>query len=112
TYFEQVYFASKHALTFLGEDRAQTVIAYPNNNTFNNVSGSYHRMTLQADHVNNVVFANLTVQNTTPKGGSQAEALILNGTTTAQAIVSNVTLLSFQDTLQINGQAYVTDSHI
>jgi len=84
------------------------VIVYPNNNTFNNVSGSYHRMTLQADKVNNVRFVNLTIQNSTPHFGSQAEALILNGTTTAQAIVSNVNLLSYQDTLQINGQVYVT----
>jgi len=112
TYFEQIYFTGKHSLTFLGEDRAQTVIVYPNNNTFNNVSGSYHRMTLQADKVNNVVFANLTIQNSTPHLGSQAEALILNGTTTARAIVSNVNLFSYQDTLQVNGQAYVTDSHI
>ena len=112
TYFEEVYFSSKHSITFLGEDRAQTVIAYPNNNNFNNVSGSYHRMTFQADKANNVVIANLTVLNSTPKGGSQAEALILNGTTTARAIVTNVTLFSYQDTLQVNGQGYVTDSHI
>ena len=31
------------------------MIVYPNNNNFNNVSGSYHRMTLQADKVNNVL---------------------------------------------------------
>ena len=112
TYFEQVYFTGKHSITFLGEDRVQSVIVYPNNNTFNNVSGSYHRMTFQADHVNNVALVNLSVTNSTPKGGSQAEAVILNGTTAAQGLISNVTLSSFQDTLQINGQAYVTDSHI
>jgi polygalacturonase/pectin methylesterase-like acyl-CoA thioesterase len=112
TYFEQVYFNAKHSLTILGEDRAQSVIIYPNNNTFNNVSGSYHRMVFQADRANNLVVANLTVKNSTPKGGSQAEALILNGTTTAQAIVTNVDLFSYQDTLQINGQGYVASSHI
>lgn len=112
TYFEEVYFTAKHNLTFLGEDRAQSIIAYPNNNNFNNVSGSYHRMVFQADRANNVAFVNLTIQNTTPHGGSQAEALVLNGTTTAQALVTNVDLLSFQDTLLINGQAYLTDSHI
>ncbi len=112
TYFEQVYFTGKHSITFLGEDRVQSVIVYPNNNNFNNVSGSYHRMTFQADHVNNVALVNLSVTNSTPKGGSQAEAVILNGTNASQGIISNVTLFSFQDTLQINGQAYVTDSHI
>ena len=112
TYFEQVYFASKHAITFQGADRAGTVIVYPNNNTFNNVSGTYHRMVFQADHTNNVVVKNLTVQNSTPHNGSQAEALLLNGTLTSQAIVTGVNLVSFQDTLQINGQAYISDSHI
>ncbi|HVU36543.1 MAG TPA: pectinesterase family protein [Opitutaceae bacterium] len=112
TYFEQVYFAGKHNLTFLGEDRAGSVIAYPNNNNFNNVGGTYHRMVLEADHANNVTFANLTIQNTTPHGGSQAEALILNGTTTSRGIVTDVNLVSYQDTLQINGQGYVANSHI
>ena len=112
TYFEQVYFNGKHSITFLGEDRTQSIIVYPNNNTFNNVSGSYHRMTFQADKASNVALVNLTVLNSTPKGGSQAEAVILNGTTTARAIISNVDLFSYQDTLQVNGQGYVTDSHI
>ncbi len=112
TYFEEVYFTGKHNLTFLGEDRNASIVAYPNNNNFNNVGGTYHRMVLQADHVNNVAFVNLTIQNTTPHGGAQAEALVLNGSTTAQAVVSNVNLVSYQDTLLANGQAYVTDSHI
>lgn len=112
TYFEQVYFTGKHNLTFLGEDRAHSVIAYPNNNTFNNASGTYHRMVFNGDHANNVAVVNLTIQNTTPHGGSQAEALILNGSSTSRAVVANVDLLSYQDTLQINGQAYITDSHI
>lgn len=112
TYFEQIYFTGKHAITFLGEDRAQSVIVYPNNNTFNNATGSYHRMVFQGDHVNNAAVVNLTIQNSTPHTGSQAEALLLNGTATSQAIVTNVDLVSFQDTLQINGQAYISDSHI
>jgi len=112
TYFEEIYFSAKHSLTFLGEDRTQTLIAYPNNNNFNNVSGVYHRMVFNADHANNTALVNLSVTNSTPKGGSQAEAVIFNGTTTSQGIISNVTLFSYQDTLQINGQGYVTDSHI
>ena len=39
-------------------------------------------MVFQADHVNNVVVKNLTVENSTPHGGSQAESLLLNGTLT------------------------------
>lgn len=112
TYTEIVYFASKHALTFLGEDRFQTVIQYPNNNTFNPAGGSYHRMVFNGDHANKTTIANLTIRNTTPLGGSQAEALILNGGAASQAIVTGVELISYQDTLQINGQGYVSDSHI
>lgn len=112
TYFEEVYFKSKHNLTFLGEDRARTVIEYPNNNNFNNMGGTYHRMVFNADHANNVVIANLTINDTTPHGGAQAEALILNGGTSSHAIVTDVDLNSYQDTLQINGSAYVANSHI
>lgn len=112
TYFEEVYFTAKHSITLVGEDRAQTVIVYPNNNNFNNVSGSYHRMTFQADKANNFVIANLTVLNSTPKGGSQAEALILNGTSVGRAIITNVDLYSFQDTFQASGPVYVIDTHI
>jgi hypothetical protein len=62
--------------------------------------------------VNDLTIANLTLHNTTPQGGSQAEAIILNGTPTAHAIITNVDLYSFQDTLQINGQAYVSNCYI
>ncbi|PTY08330.1 hypothetical protein DB347_01735 [Opitutaceae bacterium EW11] len=112
TYTEIVYFASKQALTFLGEDRFQTVIQYPNNNNLNSAGGAYHRMVFNADHANKTAIANLTIRNTTPLGGSQAEALILNGSSSSQAIVTGVELISYQDTLQINGQGYVSDSHL
>ena len=112
TYTEMVYFTAKHSLTFLGEDRFQTVIAYANNNTFNGAGGAYHRMVFNADHTTGTVIANLSLANTTPLGGSQAEALILNGTNASQAIVTGVELLSYQDTLQIDGQGYVSNSHL
>jgi len=112
TYFEIVHVSAKHNLTILGEDRHETVIAYPNNNNFNNVGGSYHRMVLQADKANNFTLANLTVQNTTPKGGAQAEAVVINGNTTGQAILANLELWSYQDTLLTGGSCFVTDSHI
>jgi pectin methylesterase-like acyl-CoA thioesterase len=59
-----------------------------------------------------LTITNLTLHNTTPRGGSQAEALILNGQADAHAVVAGVDLYSFQDTLQINGQAYVSDCYI
>jgi hypothetical protein len=128
TYTEIVFFTDKHAITLIGEDRAQTVLTYTNNDRFNPADGNpyavdsanpsdavigrgnaiYRRAVFMAHRTNDLVVANLTIRNATPSGGSQAEAIILNGTATARAILKDVTLVSTQDTLQINGQAYVT----
>ena len=112
TYTELIYFNNKNNVTIEGEDRKQSIIAYANNNRFNNASGVYHRGVFLAHHCNNLVLNNLTIRNTTPRGGSQAEAIILNGTTTSRALLTNVDLYSFQDTLQINGQAYLSNCYI
>jgi pectin methylesterase-like acyl-CoA thioesterase len=131
TYSEMVFFTDKHAITLLGEDRKQCIIAYATNDRFNPSSGNpfgganpnpsterrqggaiYHRGVLLGHRVNDFVVANLTIRNTTPQGGSQAEAIILNGTTTARAILKDVDLYSYQDTLQINGQAYLNNCYI
>jgi pectin methylesterase-like acyl-CoA thioesterase len=112
TYTELIYVANKNALTFEGEDRKQTVIQYADNNKFNSAPGVYHRGVILANHCDDLVLTNLTVHNTTPRGGSQAEAIIFNGTPTARAIVSDVDPYSYQDTLQINGQAYISNCHI
>jgi pectin methylesterase-like acyl-CoA thioesterase len=113
TYTGIVFFRGKNDLTFTGEDRTQSVIAYANNAIFNPASdGGYHRGVFLAANCNGLVINNLTLRNTTRRGGSQAEALILNGNTKSRAIVANVDLNSFQDTLQINGQAYVSGCYI
>jgi pectin methylesterase-like acyl-CoA thioesterase len=112
TYNEIIYLANKHSITLLGEDRKQSVIACANNANFNNAPGAYHRGVFMAQKVNDLVIANMTFRNTTPRGGSQAEAIILNGTANARAIIANVDIYSYQDTLQINGQAYVRNCYI
>jgi len=112
TYTEIVHIADKNALTFLGEDRKQSIIAYANNNKFNNFPGVYHRGVFIASHCNDLTLDNLTIHDTTPHGGSQAEAIILNGTTKSRAVLTDVDLYSFQDTLQINGQAYLNNCYI
>ena len=123
TYTEIVAFAHKHAITLLGEDRKKTVLAYANNAKLNDGGGNpyggatpnpsaepivgghiYHRGVFLAHQVDDLVLTNLTLRNTTPHGGSQSEAIILNGTTEAHAVLRDVELYSFQDTLQINGQ--------
>lgn len=129
-YPEIVFLTDKHNLTFIGEDRRQTVIGYATNDRFNPTNGNpfgaprpnpsgariggniYHRGVFLAHRVSDLVLANLTIRNTTPQGGSQAEAVILNGTTQARAILKDVDLYSYQDTLQINGQAYVSGCYI
>ncbi len=132
TYQEMVFVTNKNAITLLGEDRKQTVIAYANNARFNTDFGGnpfggaqpdpgsvdpkvgpiYRRALFLGHRVNDLTIANLTLRNTTPQGGAQAEAIILNGTTTAHAILKDVDLYSFQDTLQINGQAYLNNCFI
>ena len=52
----------------------------------------------------------ITIRNTTPQGGSQAEALF---TGAQRVLVNRVNLLSRQDTLLTNiGTAFITDSYI
>lgn len=114
TYFEQIGFQSKHFITLVGEDVDQTVIEYPNNNTFNNVSGVYHRATMVAQSVHDFTLANLTVRNSTPLNGSQAEAIVINGSssTLGRNILTRCKFYSYQDTVQLNRQVYVSDSYI
>jgi pectin methylesterase-like acyl-CoA thioesterase len=130
-YTEIVHVSGKNSLTIRGEDRRRTVIAYANNQKFNGGGGNpyspagapsgsrgrgsgYHRGVFFADRVDGLVLSDLTIRNTTPEGGSQAEALILgsNRTPVSRAVVARVDLSSTQDTLQINGQAYVSDCRI
>ncbi|MBL9208972.1 MAG: Ig-like domain-containing protein [Opitutaceae bacterium] len=106
TYGEMLYVGSrKPLLTFRGEDRAGTIIAYANNNNFN---AGNNRAMVSVD-ANDAVFETLTLRNTTPRGGSQAEALRGNG---QRVVLDRVTLSSFQDTLLWNGSLFVTDSLI
>ncbi len=117
TYHEIIYFADKHNLTIVGEDRQGSIIAYADNQGLNNTDlnampGGYRRGMLRAVNCRDLTIAHLTLHNTTPQGGGQAETLILNGAANAHAVITDVDMLSHQDTLQINGQAYVSNCHI
>jgi pectinesterase len=112
TYREIVAVTNKHAITLRGEDRQESVITYANNARLNPQGSPYRRGMLLAFRCEDFVVTNLTLRNTTPAGGSQAEAIILAGSTMARAIVKDVDLYSLQDTLQINGQAYVENCYI
>ncbi|MBS1794418.1 MAG: carboxypeptidase regulatory-like domain-containing protein [Acidobacteria bacterium] len=107
-YTEIVYIAStKPFITVKGESRAGTVQRYANNNNLNGISGNL-RTSFGVDAAD-FRLENITLHNTTPQGGSQAEAIRTNG---LRAVLSSVTLKSFQDTLLTQKSAYVANSYI
>lgn len=112
TYTEIVYVNSnKPFITVRGEDRNESVIQYANSNAFNPTSTT-HRTMFGVD-ASDFTLENITLRNTTPQGGSQAEAFRGNGN---RIVLNRVSLYSFQDTLLLQGQSnqggFVTDSYI
>jgi autotransporter-associated beta strand protein len=91
-YTEIVNVNNKHKITFSGENRDQTRIGYPNNNTLN--PGAPWRASFVING-NDTILHTLTLTNMTPKGGGQAEAVDVEGTRT---IFCNLNLASYQDT--------------
>src|SRR5262249_21407366 len=96
--------SNKPLITLRGEDRKETEIAYANNANFN----PNLRSVVWID-AGDWTIENLTVRNLTPQGGSQAETIRTNA---ARSQIRNCDLYSFQDTLQLNGSAYVENCYI
>jgi len=72
-YNELVYLgATRPFITIHGEDRALTVVGYPNNNNLNSTTATRAAFSIAA---NDSVLENITIKNPTPQGGSQAEAV-------------------------------------
>ncbi|CAM3626537.1 pectinesterase family protein [Occultella aeris] len=131
TYREIVYVPpTKPHLTLRGADRARTVISYPNNDLLNGdaamrglpieISCCPKRVLEESDRFNcwravfgvdadDVTVEDVTIHNTTPYGGSQAEAFRGNG---RRLRLRRVSLLSHQDTMRLQGSCYVVDSYI
>lgn len=102
---------TKNNITFIGQDRHQTIITYANNNNINGSSTT--RPMFGVALANGITLENLTLTNSTPLGGSQAEALLANYA--KQFVVLDCDLDSYQDTLLVNqsgDQAYIQDSYI
>jgi pectin methylesterase-like acyl-CoA thioesterase len=93
-------------IELLGEDRKETVITCTNNEKLN--PGWIQRSVLEVE-ADDFVLADLTVQNTTPYKGSQAEAVCLNA---ERCVLREADFLSLQDTLNLSGRVYVSDSYI
>lgn len=109
-YQEIVCVTNKNHLTFRGEDRKQTIIQYANNENFNyrGLKRNIYRQTFGVD-ADDFHLENLTVHNTTRKGGAQAEALRVDG---QRCVINNVDFYSFQDTLKLSGTVFVSNCYI
>lgn len=96
--YVEIVNVAKTNITFRGQTRTGTVINYANNNNINPSTGT--RMTF---HVNAafVAIENLTIVNTTPQGGSQAEALMIDSPGN-HFILNNAEVDSRQDTILAN----------
>ena len=131
TYTELVYVVpSKPFITVRGEDRDRTIVQYTNNDTLNvlpftNTSDPNNQCInrripgvpdlwncwrasfgVEAD---DFTLENITLRNTTPAGGSQAEAFRGNALRTT---LTRVILKSVQDTTRVQGTVFVTNSYI
>jgi pectin methylesterase-like acyl-CoA thioesterase len=113
----------KPLITIEGQSRSGTVIQYANNNTLNSANTTdvcaRQAIPVHDDYncwrsnfsveANDFTLENLTLLNTTPYGGSQAEAFRGNA---MRITLNRVNLLSYQDTIRIQGLGYVTNSYI
>jgi pectin methylesterase-like acyl-CoA thioesterase len=131
TYREIVYVPqTKPHLTIAGRGAESTVIGYPNNNVLNGdiamsdvpARQSYcpRRVLPEPDRFNcwraafgvdadDFRLSGVTIHNLTPDGGSQAEAFRGNGD---RIVLERVRVLSHQDSLRLQGRAFVTDSYV
>ncbi|WP_158674579.1 pectinesterase family protein [Streptomyces hoynatensis] len=131
TYHEIVYVPqSKPHLTVRGQGADDTVISYANNSVLNGdyamsdvpARQSYcpRRVLPQPDRFNcwratfgvdadDFRLTDVTVHNTTPDGGSQAEAFRGNGD---RIVLERVRVLSHQDSLRLQGRTFMTDSYV
>jgi pectin methylesterase-like acyl-CoA thioesterase len=106
-YHELLYLSGKKNLTLRGADRAGTVIQYPNNDKLN--AGTSGRPLFFANGTTGLTIENLTLYNTTPQDGSQAEALRVQAD---RVTLRDVNLKSLQDTLLTSGSVYVVNSYL
>jgi hypothetical protein len=108
SYHEVIYWKSKSNITLHGQSRKETILLGTNNNNMN--PSTKGRALIGVDSSSGLVFENLTIHNLTPQGGSQAEALRLEGCT--HCTIRDADILSLQDTLLWSGTLYAKNCYI
>ncbi len=98
TYTEIVDISGKSNLTFRGQNRTNTIVGYQNNNNLTGTTAG--RMAFKVNAAD-IKLENLTLTNSTPQGGSQAETLLIYNAA-PRCIVNYCDIASRQDTILIN----------
>ena len=114
TYNEIVRLRSgQNLVTMQGQSQAGAIIQYlTNNNTLISGANSIGQRSVFGADPNDFTIQNLTIRNTTPNGGSQAEAFWV-GNNAQRMTVYALNILSYQDTVMSNGgQAFFTGCYI
>lgn len=101
-YPELIRSTGKNNINIVGTDRKSCIITYANNDAFN--SGTSNRA-LARIFGNDIRLENLTFMNSTPQGGTQAEALFLRG---ERCLILNCNFSSYQDTLLLEGRVFLS----
>ncbi len=100
-YFEIVDISAKPLVTFRGQSRTGTVVGYPNNVNIAAGGGTTHARMAFKVNSKNIAIENLTISNSTPQGGGQAEALMIESGA-SHFILNNAEVDSRQDTILAN----------
>ena len=122
TYREMLFLRNKNKVTIRGVSRESTVIAYPNNDSYETGSGasviskpsvgssilkSGGRCLFLVEICDDLVLEDLTIENTysIPSHKGQAEALYFNSA--HKMTIKNCALISWQDTFLTKGKVWV-----
>ena len=127
TYPELLFLRNKNNVTIKGASREKSVIAYPNNDSYETGSGasvsarpslrasigkSGGRSVFLVEGCDNLVLENMTIENTysIPSHKGQAETIYFNSS--YRLTVENCSLISWQDTFLCKGKVWVHNSLI
>lgn len=99
-YVEIVDVSSKNNITLRGQSRTGVIVGYANNVNIAPGGTTHARMAFKVNS-KNISIDNLTISNSTPQGGGQAEALMIESGA-SRFIANNAEIDSRQDTILAN----------